>query len=67
MERTIAINGRPLLVATTYDGDSQYHVQIKDGDKLITEYKVAATQESDVFTEAQALVEADIELGNLKM
>jgi hypothetical protein len=67
MEKNMNVNGRELNFATTYDGDSQYNVQVRSGDKLIAMFKVAATKESDVFEEALAHVKADIEMGNLKI
>lgn len=67
MERIQNVNGRALHFATTYDGDSQYHVQVRDGDKLITTFKIAAESEADVFEAAVAHLNADIEMGNVQM
>jgi hypothetical protein len=67
MERNISVNGRELNFATTYDGDSQYNVQVRSGEKVVTMFKVAATKESDVFEEAAARLKADIEMGNVKI
>ncbi|WP_139488760.1 hypothetical protein [Brevibacillus dissolubilis] len=67
MEKTMEVNGRQLNFATTYDGDSQYNVQVRSGEKLITQFKVSADHESDVYEEALAEVKANIELGNLKL
>lgn len=67
MERNMDVNGRELNFATTYDGDSQYNVQVRSGEKLITNLKVAADNENDVFPAALAQLQADIDLGNIKV
>lgn len=67
MEKNMNVNGRDLNFATTYDGDSQYNVQVRSGDKLITMFKIAAEAESEVFDAALAHVNADIEIGNLNL
>ncbi len=67
MERNLTVNGRELNFATTYDGDSQYNVQVRSGDKLITMFKISADEESDVFEAALAHLHADIEMGNVKL
>lgn len=67
MEQRIKVNDRELNFATTYDGDSQYNVQVRSGEKLITMFKIAADDESEVFDAALAHVKADIELGHLKI
>jgi hypothetical protein len=67
MERNMTINGRELHFTTTYDGDSQYNVQVRSGDKLIARFNMAAETESDVWEAARAHLLADIELGNVKL
>ncbi|RNB91695.1 hypothetical protein EDM56_02760 [Brevibacillus fluminis] len=67
VEQNIEVNGRELNFATTYDGDSQYNVQVRSGEKVVTMFKIAADEENDVFTAALAHVKADIEMGNLKI
>jgi hypothetical protein len=67
MERTMSVNGSAYQFAATYDGDSQYNVQVHIGDKLITMFKVAAESEQDVFDAALARFKADVELGNVKV
>lgn len=67
MERNMNVNGRELNFATTYDGDSQYNVQVRSGEKVITMYKVSADSENDVFPAALAHLQADIEMGNVKI
>jgi hypothetical protein len=67
MERNMTVNGRELQFATSYDGDSQYNVQVRSGDKLITTFKIAAETERDVFAAARAHLLADIETGNVKL
>jgi len=67
MERTITINGREMHFATTYDGDSQYHVQVSEGDRPVHAFKIAADKEADVFVAAVAHLKADLELGNVKL
>ncbi|WP_346015095.1 hypothetical protein, partial [Anoxybacillus sp. LAT27] len=67
MERTMSVNGSAYQFAATYDGDSQYNVQVHSGDKLITMFKVAAESEQDVFDAALARFKADVELGNVKV
>ncbi|WP_206529690.1 hypothetical protein [Brevibacillus sp. SYP-B805] len=67
MERNMMVNGRVLNFATTYDGDSQYNVQVRSGEKVISMFKVSADQESDVFESALARFKADVEVGNVKL
>jgi hypothetical protein len=67
MERNMMVNGRELNFATTYDGDSQYHVQVRSGEKVISMFKVSAEKESDVLSTALARFKADVELGNVKL
>ncbi|MFY0544281.1 hypothetical protein [Brevibacillus sp. H7] len=67
MERKLTVNGREYHFATTYDGDSQYNVQVRSGDKLVTMFKIAADSESDVFPAALAHFQADMEMGNVKL
>ncbi|CAJ1002600.1 MULTISPECIES: hypothetical protein [Bacillales] len=67
MERTINVNGSAYTFSATYDGDSQYNVQVHSGDKLITMFKVAAESEQDVFAAAQARFKADVDIGNVKL
>lgn len=67
MERNMMVHGRELNFATTYDGDGQYNVQVRSGDKLITMFKVAAGEENEVFEEALALFSADVDLGHIKL
>jgi hypothetical protein len=67
MERTMSVNGRAYQFATTYDGDSQYNVQVHSGDKLISMFKVAAESEQDVFDAALARFKADVEMGNVNV
>lgn len=61
------VNGREINFATTYDGDSQYNVQVRSGEKVIMMYKVSAESENEVFPAALANLKADIELGNVKI
>ncbi|MFM1650987.1 hypothetical protein ACI7RC_02670 [Brevibacillus sp. B_LB10_24] len=65
MERNMKVNGRELNFATTYDGDSQYDVQVRSGEKIVTRFKIAAEREQDVFKAALAHVESDIQMGNV--
>ncbi|MGG1661231.1 hypothetical protein [Brevibacillus sp. NRS-1366] len=67
MERNINVNGRDYNFATTYDGDSQYNVQVRSGNKVVTMFKISAESESDVFDAAQARFSADVELGNINV
>ncbi len=67
MEKNMSVNGREFNFATTYDGDSQYHVRVRSGEKLVTTFKIAADKEEDVFEAAAAHVKADIEMGNLNV
>ncbi len=61
------VNGRELNFATTYDGDAQYNVQVRSGEKVIMMYKVSAESEEEVFPAALANLKADIEMGNVKI
>ncbi|WP_019119284.1 hypothetical protein [Brevibacillus massiliensis] len=65
MERNMKVNGRELTFATTYDGDSQYDVQVRSGEKVVTRFKIAADREEDVFEAALAHVKSDIQMGNV--
>lgn len=65
MERNMQINGREYNFATTYDGDSQYNVQVRSGNKVVTMFKIAADSESEVFDAARAHFSADVEMGNI--
>lgn len=67
MEKNMKVNGRELNFATTYDGDSQYNVQVRSGEKLITMFKIAADSEEDVFPAALAHVNSDLEMGNITL
>lgn len=67
MERKINVNGREYHFATTYDGDSQYNVQVRSGGKVVTMFKIAAESEEDVFDAAQAHFSADVEMGNINV
>lgn len=65
MERKINVNGREYHFAATYDGDSQYNVEVRSGNKVVTMFKIAAESESDVFAAALAHFSADVEMGNI--
>ncbi|MGG3882790.1 hypothetical protein [Brevibacillus panacihumi] len=67
MERKINVNGREYYFATTYDGDSQYNVQVRSGGKVVSMFKIAAESEEDVFDAAQAHFSADVEMGNINV
>jgi len=67
MERNLNVYGRELNFATTYDGDSQYQVRVRSGEKLVTTFKISAEREEDVFEAAQAHLKADIDLGNVQL
>jgi len=67
VERNINVNGREYHFATTYDGDSQYNVQVRSGGKVVTMFKIAAESEEDVFDAAQAHFSADVEMGNINV
>lgn len=67
MERNMNVNGREYNFATTYDVDSQYNVQVRSGNKVVTMFKIAADSESDVFDAAVAHFSADIEMGNIRV
>ncbi|QRG65330.1 hypothetical protein [Brevibacillus choshinensis] len=67
MERNMSVNGREFNFATTYDGDSQYNVQVRSGNKVVTMFKIAADSESDVFDAALAHFSADVEMGNIQL
>lgn len=67
MEQNINVNGRDYNFATTYDGDSQYNVQVRSGNKVITMFKISAESESDVFDAARAHFTADVEMGNINV
>jgi len=61
------VNGREYHFATTYDGDSQYNVQVRSGDKVVTMFKIAAESEEEVFDAAKAHFSADVEMGNINV
>ncbi|NRR00895.1 hypothetical protein HP570_01420 [Brevibacillus sp. RS1.1] len=65
MERTIQVNGEDYHFESTYDGDSQYNVQVRCGKKVVSSFKISAGSESEVFEAARAHFSADKELGNL--
>ncbi|USG68104.1 hypothetical protein NDK47_12810 [Brevibacillus ruminantium] len=67
MEQCIEVKGREYQFATTYDGDSQYNVQVRSGDKLITMFKIAAETEEEAFPAAMAHFQSDIEMGNIQV
>ena len=67
VERNMNVNGREYNFATTYDGDSQYNVQVRSGNKVVTMFKISAESESEVFDAAIAHFSADIEMGNLNV
>lgn len=67
MERNFHVRGRELNFATTYDGDAQYNVQVRSGDKLITMLKVAGEKETDALESAVARFQAEVDLGNIKL
>ncbi|WP_183187572.1 hypothetical protein [Brevibacillus panacihumi] len=67
MERNMNVNGREYHFATTYDGDSQYNVQVRSGDKVVTMFKIAAESEEEVFDAAKAHFSADVEMGNINV
>ncbi|RNB73554.1 hypothetical protein EDM59_03835 [Brevibacillus nitrificans] len=67
VERNMNVNGREYNFATTYDGDSQYNVQVRSGNKVVTMFKIAADSESDVFDAALAHFSADVEMGNINV
>ncbi|QQE76297.1 hypothetical protein KDJ56_10435 [Brevibacillus composti] len=67
MEQYMEVNGREYQFATTYDGDAQYNVQVRSGDKLITMFKIAAETEEEVFPAAKAHFQADVEMGNIQL
>lgn len=67
MERNMTVRGRELNFASTYDGDAQYNVQVRSGDKLITMFKVAAEEEKDVLETAVAQFTAEVDLGHIHL
>jgi len=67
VERKLNVNGREYEFATTYDGDSQYNVQVRSGEKVVTMFKIAAESEEDVFDAAKAHFSADVEMGNINV
>lgn len=58
------VNGNDYLFSTTYDGDSQYHVEVRSGEHVIAAFKIAAASERDVFEAAAAHFSAGREMGN---
>ncbi|WP_308471724.1 hypothetical protein [Brevibacillus laterosporus] len=67
VEKSMNVNGREFHFATTYDGDSQYDVQVHSGKKIVSSFKIYAESEQDVFPAALAHMESDIEMGNLQL
>ncbi|MDN9009699.1 hypothetical protein [Brevibacillus laterosporus] len=67
MEKNLNVNGREYRFATTYDGDSQYNVQVCSKEKIVSSFKIYAESEQDVFPAALAHMESDIEMGNLQL
>lgn len=67
MEKSLHVNGREFHFATTYDGDSQYDVQVRSGQKIVSSFKIYAESERDVFPAALAHMESDIEMGNMQV
>lgn len=67
MEKNLNVNGRVYNFAATYDGDSQYHVEVRSGQKIITAYSIAADKEEHAFEKAAAQMKANIEMGNLNV
>lgn len=67
LERNMNVNGRDYNFATTFDGDGQYNVQVRSGNRVVTMFKVAADSESDVFDAARAHFTADVEMGNIRV
>jgi hypothetical protein len=67
MEKNMMVNGRELNVATTYDGDSQYNVQVRSGEKVVATFKISAESENEVFPAALAHITSEVEMGNLKL
>lgn len=67
VERNVSVNGREYNFATTYDGDSQYNVQVRSGNKVVAMFKIAAESESEVFDAALAHFTADVEMGNINV
>ena len=67
MEKNMMVNGRELNFASTYDGDAQYNVQVRSGEKVLAMFKVSAESENEVFPAALAYVQSYIEMGNLKI
>ncbi|RNB73335.1 hypothetical protein EDM52_12580 [Brevibacillus invocatus] len=67
VERKLNVNGREYNFASTYDGDSQYHVQVRSGAKVVTSFKIAAESEEEVFDAARAHFSADVEMGNIQV
>ncbi|GAA4701938.1 hypothetical protein [Brevibacillus fulvus] len=67
MEKTITLAGQQFNLATTYDGDSQYHVQLRNGEQVLHSFKIAAETEQDVIPAAMAHLQADLAMGNLQL
>lgn len=63
----MSVNGREYHFASTYDGDAQYDVQVRSGNKVVTTFKIAAESEEEVFNAARAHFSADVELGNIQV
>ena len=66
MERTMSVNGNEYQFDATYDGDAQYNVEVRNGDKVISTFKIAAESEQELFEAAAARFSADMELGNIE-
>ncbi|MGN7470422.1 hypothetical protein [Brevibacillus sp. SAFN-007a] len=65
VEGTIQVNGKDYRCECTYDGDSQYNVQVRDGKQVVATYKVSAGAEGEVLESARARFAADVEVGNV--
>ena len=65
MEKDIEVYGKSFRFETTYDGDSQYNVQVRSGEKVITSFKVSAEDEQELYESAAAHFKADIDLRNV--
>ncbi|WP_421617692.1 hypothetical protein ACAF76_009520 [Brevibacillus sp. TJ4] len=66
MERTTSINGQEYQFTATYDGDAQYHVEVRSDDQVVSTFTMAAESENELFEAAVAHFTADVELGNIK-
>ncbi|MBG9565856.1 hypothetical protein ABE205_02095 [Brevibacillus agri] len=66
VEGNIQVNGKDYQCECTYDGDSQYNVQVRNGKKVVANYKISAGSEGEVLESARAHFAADVELGNVQ-